>query len=169
MNLKFWTWLSPQPSAQGTLTGSDGTAAPAVVGPCGTVTINVNVHCGSCRCRKPPAPKGKILARAVQEVDDMLEYQLDLTTAPPGAPDVASRELHLKVADADEQVIPLAKDAVNYNFKCNRGDAVAAFLVDVDADGNKSEPGATTAFVGADTIAPPAPGAPGVTLVNDNA
>lgn len=99
----------------------------------------------------------------------MLKYGIDLTSVPPAAADVATREIHITVAGNPEtiQTVPVAQAEVE--FFCNRGDAVAVYGVDIDGDGNRSPNGALNAFTATDTIPPGAPGMFGVTLKDDNA
>lgn len=137
------------------------------------VINNTNGCCCSCRCdprKKPPgAPKGKVTVRTIEEIGTMsLKFEIDLNTAPPVAPDVARRHLFLTIGDAGQQEIIKDLGDNLAEFVCERGDPVACYIRDEDADGNLGDPGELNSFIAQDTIPPGAPGKVGVTLVDDN-
>jgi hypothetical protein len=89
--------------------------------------------------RRPPRPgrlSKPVLAGEV--VILALKYTLDLPA--PGASDVATRELNITVDDQN-RVESLAGDARTYELLVERDKAVALFLVDIDASGNRSQSG----------------------------
>jgi len=91
----------------------------------------------------------------------MLIYGVALPA--PGAPDVVKRTLKVTInGEAKDDV-----DAVGAEIKANDGDKVSLVLVDTDDAGNESLPSAPFEFTAVDTIAPPAPGAVGVTLLRE--
>lgn len=96
---------------------------------------------------------------------DLLTYTI--TAAASTAADAVSREVSL-VIDGAEPVVtvfsPSSTDLGSVTVPQNA--AVAITVVDVDDAGNRSEP-AEIAFVAADTLPPPAPGAVTVTLVSE--
>lgn len=100
----------------------------------------------------------------------MLEYEIDLNSAPPVSGDVVKRHIFLTVGTApQEEIIKNYPSEPTMTFLAERGDPVALYCRDEDADGNIGDPGELNAFIAADTIAPGAPGKFGVTLINDNA
>ena len=92
-----------------------------------------------------------------------------VTAGPAGAADVVSR---LLTVTADGKVVSEKShpaDATSFDEVSVEEDAsVVVTLVDVDNAGNQSKP-AFIEFVAKDTIAPPAPGELGVTLVREDA
>lgn len=103
----------------------------------------------------PPMP-GPLRLTVISEDRDMLQFKLVLPA--PGAPDVVSRELSVKVGEGDAVVQPLAPDALEVvGFEGADNAVVAVSLVDIDDAGNRSE-AREQQFTLTDTIAPPQPG-----------
>lgn len=101
-----------------------------------------------------PAMPG-IITLQVTEETKMLKFKLVLPA--PGAADVVSRELSVKIADADAALIELAADALEADgYEGQDNAAVEVSLVDVDDAGNRSE-ARVQSFTLTDTIAPPVP------------
>jgi hypothetical protein len=100
---------------------------------------------------------------ATQE-NDMLLF--DITLPNPGAADVVSRELTIKIGDQPAEVIVLAADAVTASSKGPQDTTLTISLVDIDDGGNRSE-ARVQDFVLSDTIPPPQPGELGVTVTGE--
>jgi hypothetical protein len=98
----------------------------------------------------------------------MLEYQIDLNSAPAQADDVVNRHVFLTVGNTPQQEIITALADHLITFTAEEGDPVAVYLRDEDDQGNLSEPGELNAFTATDTLPPPAPGKLAVVLINDN-
>lgn len=112
----------------------------------------------------PPRRPGRPRASLIRKETQMLVYKLILP--PPGAPDVVTRELAVfKNGGAEPHAILSVVDGQEITF--DQGDVVTLRLVDIDDAGNRSEPSPPFDFVATDTIAPPAPGAPGVELLRE--
>lgn len=112
----------------------------------------------------PPKRPGTPRAILLREDGNVLIYTLQLP--PAGAPDVVTRELSVFVngGETPRDVLP-ASDGMELSFHDN--DIVTLVLVDIDDAGNRSEPSPALNFTAADTIAPPAPGELGVTLLRE--
>lgn len=96
---------------------------------------------------------------------DLLTYVV--TAAPVVDHDVVTRELVVKVGDAEGDVSTWPGSAVELgNVVVPQDTHVVLTLVDVDDAGNRSAP-AVVDFVAVDTLPPAAPGAFGVTLVGE--
>lgn len=96
---------------------------------------------------------------------DLLTYVV--TAAPAVDHDVVSRELVVKIGDADGVVSVWPGSSVELGTVAVPQDsAVTLTLVDVDDAGNRSTP-AVVEFVAADTLPPAQPGSFGVTLVSE--
>lgn len=96
---------------------------------------------------------------------DLLTYVV--TAAPVVDHDVVTRELVVKVGDAEGTVSTWPGSAVELgNVVVPQDTHVVLTLVDVDDAGNRSAP-AVVEFVAADTLPPASPGAFGVTLVGE--
>lgn len=109
----------------------------------------------------PPRQPLPVLAYPLGESENMLVYGVVLPA--PGAPDVVKRTLKITInGEAKDDV-----DAIGAEIKANDGDKVSLVLVDTDDAGNVSLPSAPFEFTAVDTIAPPAPGAVGVTLLRE--
>jgi hypothetical protein len=85
----------------------------------------------------------------------------------PGASDVVSRELTVRIGTGEPMVAKLQGDVLVYSgYEGNDGDAVEGQLVDIDDAGNRSE-ARTFSFVLADTIAPAQPGEVGLKVTGE--
>lgn len=81
-----------------------------------------------------------------------------------GAVDVAQRELSVTVNSSDPpltRTYPAPADKSD-EWVFNDADHLLAVLVDIDAHGNRSQPSAAFEYDVVDDVAPPAPGALGV-------
>jgi len=110
-----------------------------------------------------PNPLFLVITRKVSR---MLQFKLVLPA--PTVSDVVSRELSVKVGEAEAVVKTV--DAVTTEvdgFEGADNAAVAVSLIDVDDAGNRS-PAREQTFTLADTIAPPQPGEIGLAVVSEN-
>jgi hypothetical protein len=93
----------------------------------------------------------------------MLKFVLSLP--PKSVSDVVSRELSVSVGGRDPMVVTLAGDVQqSEELSGADGETVSGTLVDIDDNGNRSEP-REFSFVLMDTLAPPMPGDLGVNVV----
>lgn len=98
----------------------------------------------------------------------MSQFRYKFTLPPPGATDVASRELSIQVAGQDApQVVVLPGDALQTDFigPFDMGAALKVSLVDIDSatpTPNRSVPSDAFEFTVIDDVAPPKPGMIGV-------
>lgn len=108
---------------------------------------------------------GMVFIRIVSEDGCMLKFVLNLPV--PGAPDVVKRELVVKIGDADETTITLDGSAiVSAEMEGKDDEPVLGSLVDIDDADNRSVR-SEFSFVLKDTIAPPSPGAVGLTVTDE--
>lgn len=113
------------------------------------------------RLKKP----GMVFIRIVSEDGSMLKFVLNLPV--PGAPDVVKRELVVKIGDADETTVTLDGSAiVSAELEGKDDEPVVGSLVDIDDADNRSVR-SEFSFVLKDTIAPPSPGAVGLTVTEE--
>lgn len=92
------------------------------------------------------------------------------TLPPPGAADVAQREITINVTLADGTVldpVTITKGIAEsvFTFAAPRNATITTSQVDVDGDGNRSAPTLSGPFEAADTFPPPAPGQIGFSVV----
>lgn len=103
--------------------------------------------------------------RSRENMADMILFSVSLP--PKSAPDVASREVTIKIGEAEE-VRSFGPEVVLIEGLEGEQDVVAMIsLVDVDDAGNKSEASVAEAVL-ADTVAPPQPGALGIIVVGES-
>ncbi|MFZ5833214.1 MAG: hypothetical protein ACOY3P_24260 [Planctomycetota bacterium] len=96
----------------------------------------------------------------------MLRFDLSLPT--PGAIDVVTREIAVKIDDNDEDIRQLGGgEVVSAGYAGNDGAVVQARLVDVDDAGNRSEPREQT-WTLVDTLPPPQPGEMGIVITGED-
>ena len=112
--------------------------------------------------RFPPRRPKRPSAHLTREQGSMLFYKPVLGTS--GAPDVVASELTWTV-NGGPPTSELFTDSLEIGVQA--GDVVVLTQVDIDDAGNRSEPSPAFEFTAADTLAPPAPGAPGVILVRE--
>ena len=113
------------------------------------------------RLRQP----GPVVLQVVSEEGTMLKFKIVLP--PPGAPDVVSRNLSLKIGDAESQSIVLAgTDLETAEFVGAEGSIVSGQLADVD-DASNISPARDFSFTLLDTIAPPMPGELGLMVTDE--
>lgn len=95
----------------------------------------------------------------------MLKFKLVLPA--PGAPDVVSRNLSIKIGDEDAQLVVLpGTDTESSEYVAAEGTVVSGELADVDDAGNVS-PARDFRFTLVDTIAPPIPGEVGLLVTEE--
>lgn len=112
---------------------------------------------------RPPMPG--IITFQFTEEKDMLKFKLMLPA--PGAADVVSRELSVKIADADVLLTSLSPDAAESGeYAGQDNDAVEVSLTDIDDAGNRSD-ARVQSFTLVDTIAPPVPGEIGLVITEE--
>lgn len=93
----------------------------------------------------------------------MLVYAV--SAAAPVDSDVVERRLTVEINGGEAATTAFPGEATDLGeVKADRDASVLLSLVDVDGDGNVSEP-ATFSFVATDTIAPSQPGSFGVSLL----
>lgn len=108
---------------------------------------------------------GLVWLKVVREESEMLVFVL--TLPPKSAPDVVSRELTVKVGDAEPQTLsPGVDDTESIELSGADNASVTGSLVDIDDAGNRSE-ARTFEFVLTDTIAPAQPAEVGVRVVRE--
>ena len=108
---------------------------------------------------------GLVFLVLTREENNVLFFVLDLPT--PGASDVVTRELSVQIGSNAPQNITLTRDAlVSAELSGNDNDIVQGSLVDIDDAGNSSD-ASNFSFVLLDTIAPPNPGAVGLTVIRE--
>ena len=107
---------------------------------------------------------GLVFLKLTKEENDMLFFTLELPA--PGASDVVTRKLSVKVGSADAVSVDLAIGDAVPEFSGNDNDVVEGYLVDVDDAGNGSLP-SEFSYVLTDTIAPPAPGQVGLKVTRE--
>jgi len=95
---------------------------------------------------------------------DQLRYTLSIPA--PGAGDVVTRELHV-IVDGNETVYTLTPDLRNFTLDLTEGSNISLWLIDIDNNGNRSDPGETLTFTVVDTIPPPRPQPPVITGVEE--
>lgn len=115
------------------------------------------------RCSNPG-----LLRISITGEDPMADKILFQVVLPPkSAPDVVRRELTVNFADGSQDVIELAADATSSDtLKGDQDSEISVALVDIDDAGNRSEP-SLAAFELLDTVAPPAPGELGLSIVGE--
>jgi hypothetical protein len=112
----------------------------------------------------PPQPRIDSVT-LLGEDNGMLKYQL---VAPePGAPDVVSRELTITVDGVQAEVMEFAYPGDAPQFSVDDNAEVMLTLIDTDDAGNRSAPSESFTFTATDSVAPPAPGALGVTPLGE--
>lgn len=119
----------------------------------------------------PLTPHILYVVAAGEESSMQFKYTLGFT--PAGATDVNERLLTLLVLDPPEpggpsevtedmlnsvEPITLPRETLTYDIVAPAGKRVYAFLVDVDAVGNRSQPSPARDFIAVDVFPPPAPG-----------
>lgn len=87
-----------------------------------------------------------------------------VTLPPPGATDVASRELHIVSNGSDISPSPLSPETLDYTFDVTHGSQLELWLVDIDSAGNRSPESEHLTGQALDTFPPPQPGALGLTI-----
>lgn len=97
--------------------------------------------------------------------NNMLNFVLNLPA--PGAPDVVSRELKVNFGGNDYVEVLSGDSIKSANYLGEDNAVVTVSLVDIDDAGNRSDASEST-FTLVDTIAPPAPGAIGLTVVSED-
>lgn len=116
---------------------------------------------GTIEIKSPTMPGVIKLAEKSQE-DSMLLF--DLVLPAPGAKDVVSRELEIKIGEGEPVVSSLAADAtLATGFQGEDNAVVLAKLTDIDDAGNRS-PAREQSWTLTDTIAPPEPGEMGLNV-----
>jgi hypothetical protein len=110
----------------------------------------------------PPPRSAAPSVHLLREDHGMLVYSL--TLPPPGAADVARREL-TQVVDGGAPTVVEATDGMELSY--DDGVHVVLTLIDIDDAGNRSEPSPALEFDATDTLAPAAPGELGVSLLRD--
>jgi hypothetical protein len=115
------------------------------------------------RCSNPG-----LLRISITGEDPMADKILFQVVLPPkSAPDVVRRELTVSFADGSQDVIELSADATSSDtLKGDQDSEISVSLVDIDDAGNRSEP-SLAAFELLDTVAPPAPGELGLSIVGE--
>lgn len=118
------------------------------------------------RLRKP----GLVYLRVVGEFKkgsvSMLRFKLVLPA--PGASDVASRELSIKIGEGEPTGDILPGTALESGeFTGQDGEGVSGELTDIDDAGNRS-PARAYAFFLSDTLAPPQPGEIGLVVTGED-
>lgn len=114
----------------------------------------------------PPQP-GPLVIKKIREdfsMADKLGYTIALPAA--GAPDVVERTLTVTVDGVGTEDIMLGMEVTEHEVIVDQDKAVTVSLVDTDDAGNASEP-SMLEFVATDSVAPPAPGAMGVTSIRE--
>lgn len=110
---------------------------------------------------------GLVFLKIVSEESDMLFFVL--TLPPKGATDVVSRELTVKIGDADAVTVnPGVDDTESQEFSGADGASVTGSLVEIDdaTPANRSEV-RTFEFTLTDTFAPPQPGEVGIRVTRE--
>lgn len=108
---------------------------------------------------------GKIQIFVTGEIDMAITFKVVLP--PVSAPDVVTRELTVKIGDADPIVSKFAGDvAVVADLQGEQDAEVEVSLVDIDDAGNRSEPSVAKTVLN-DTFAPPKPGELGIELTGE--
>lgn len=108
---------------------------------------------------------GLVWLKVVREESEMLFFVL--TLPPKSAPDVVSRELTVKVGEAEPQTLsPGVEDLESVELSGADNESVTGSLVDIDNAGNRSEARAFE-FVLTDTIAPAQPAEVGVRVTRE--
>ena len=103
--------------------------------------------------------------RSREGMADMILFNVSLP--PKAAPDVASREVTIKIGDAEE-VKSLGPDVeLVEGLEGEQDLSVMVSLVDIDDAGNRSEASVAEAVL-VDTVAPPQPGALGIVVVGES-
>lgn len=106
---------------------------------------------------KPETP-GPIYLVSVRTRDAMAKLLGNMLAIPPvTVGDIAVRKLTVKVGDADAVSVDLKPTDAQYEVVAGDNVVFTVSLVDVDQDGNVSEP-STATFTSKDTVPPPKPG-----------
>jgi hypothetical protein len=106
--------------------------------------------------RGKPGPVRLVVTGELFMEQKFLKFALVLP--PKAAPDVATRELTVKIGDNEASTLTLSGDETKAEGLKGLADAVVEFsLVDVDGNGNRSPAVSSSARL-VDTIAPPVPG-----------
>ena len=95
---------------------------------------------------------------------DMAHFGITFAFPAAGASDVAQRELTVTVNGGDPpltRTYPAPADKSD-EWVFSDGDSLVATLIDIDGHGNRSQPSAAFSYSVVDDVAPPAPGALGV-------
>jgi len=108
-----------------------------------------------------PAPNPyRVKVIPTQEVDNMIQFRVQLPTLPPEPNDIASGELTVKIGEADPTVIPTTKTQTEVTgLGAAQGVEVTVSFVYIDDAGNRSAVPSTASLVLTDTFAPADPGA----------
>ena len=107
----------------------------------------------------------KIMVKLIEKGNNMLVYSV--TAGTPGAGDVVERRMTIQVNGSVVDTKSYGGEVVDLGeIKVEENAEVVLNLVDVDNAGNVSLP-AIFAFTALDTIAPPAPGSFGVSIVRE--
>ncbi len=111
----------------------------------------------------PPAKPGKVGIFHKEQLS-MSRFAIEFSLPAPGASDVASRELTIAMEGVDTPTVktypPDATKTEKIEFDENSN--LTLTLVDIDADNNRSQPSDPFVYKVIDDVAPPAPGAVGV-------
>lgn len=115
--------------------------------------------------RDLPDP-GPIFLTATQEIDSMLQFKIVLPALPDPPGDIVSGLLRVTVGDGPEQSFETTKEQAEVaGLSGEQGQAVNASFVWIDDAGNASaNPSVLENVILADSIAPPSPGALGLSV-----
>jgi len=94
----------------------------------------------------------------------MSQFGFKIVLPPPGASDVATRELSITVNGGDPPTVKTYPGATLLTDEVvfNADDQLVMTLVDIDGHGNRSQPSAAFSYAVVDDVAPPQPGQLGV-------
>lgn len=109
----------------------------------------------------PPRPRPPF-ASILREENDMLIYGLALP--PKTDTDVVSYEL-TEVVNGGDPRVAVVDETTELSY--NDGDEVSLSVVEIDADGRRSDPSDPFTFTATDTLPPPKPGQVGVNLLRE--
>lgn len=112
---------------------------------------------GDLYCR-PPRPS-QVTVRHKEQLG-MAQFAFTFNFPPPGASDVANRELSVAVngVTPPQKRLYTAPVMVSDEWVFDDGDNIAVTLVDIDGHGNRSEPSPELSMAVIDDVPPPAPG-----------
>lgn len=94
------------------------------------------------------------------------KFRLKVLLPPIVDQDVESREMTLKVGDAEPTIQTVPKDTPSLEVMVDQGSHCVFTLIDIDDAGNRSEP-SIREFDALDTIAPPKPGEIGIEVLGE--